>query len=294
MEGFRKMIYKKPEWHTSTDDSSDPEVEKVSEDVARQKLERVYDPELDSYAVRYMNIAQYREMLESGKLVGEFILYGRPYEYRKQYVPRLQKSIPELIEMFKDAESTRSELSETQWEQQCGVASLVSRDIVSRVRRIIDGNKEGGMEDQLSLLRDELLRYIESGPDYDPVLDGYISKWAKINLSRLKLSGATNEDDIEQELILGAENMRIIEEFKRDPNYLLQKGNLRKIVTALGNIHDPAKQTRRQYHVAVFFDIKQFQFDRSQKFVDDWVELNIQSMDKDQKKGFSVSPHYCL
>ncbi|MEK7609492.1 MAG: hypothetical protein AAB470_00010 [Patescibacteria group bacterium] len=63
MEDFRKLVYKDPELQSKNEEVSTPEQVERSEAVAREKLEKISNPDFKAFSVRYVNaVCKYRRI----------------------------------------------------------------------------------------------------------------------------------------------------------------------------------------------------------------------------------------
>ena len=65
--------------------------EKPSSEVAKGKLEKLLDPAFDAFAIRFMNIGEYEQMMEQRKFYGVEMLVFRP-----------RRDEPKLYDNFSD------------------------------------------------------------------------------------------------------------------------------------------------------------------------------------------------
>jgi hypothetical protein len=313
MENFGKHIYKKPEWQNGNERNTAFEQLEHSEKIANEKLEKILAPDFKNFAVRYMNIEEYRELIENEKISGEFIvadsLYNQP------------KSFSEFLTKFGTVYNARNQLGKTMWEEMSGITALETANLVEQIKRIEKKNKDKSFDEKNEIIRDYFLQYLNS---YDREVARYIkgvdfsSGWTTNSLIKVNNQESLNDSyqnidfipeeeraklredfleyvsqntrstyggypeekyakkkqdeydldvnqshtlmlylqSIKRELDLGAENLKTIQDFKDNPDFLKQKDGLRKIITALGNVHDwmIEEHQHRQYHLALIVD----------------------------------------
>lgn len=313
MENFSRQIYKKQEWQNGEKKDTNIEALKYSEKTAKGKLAKIMKPGFKDFAVRYMNLEEYRELIENGNLSGEFILSDKLFGY--------PDSFSEFLKEFRTVYSSRNQLGKTMWEETSGITTLETGNIIEQIKNIETNNRGKSVNEKNQIIRNYILQYLNSyrgNADVKRYTQGvdFHSNWTTNSLQivkiyegvkkyyedidfipeedRLKLRQdflnyvSNNTDDpyppyakyaeekskeydlnknqekklmsylksVENEVDLGVENLKIIQDFKENPDFLNQKDGLRKIVTALGNIHDWVIQEmqHRQYHLALIVD----------------------------------------
>ena len=76
MNNFPKLVYKNKAHQEKLPEEPTPKQREYSEKVAHEKLEKIMNPRFRQFSVRYMNIGEYRDILEAGTGItgGEVIL----------------------------------------------------------------------------------------------------------------------------------------------------------------------------------------------------------------------------
>jgi len=230
---FRKILYSNPEYQETSPEEVDPETFAHSQQVASEKLARLSDPSFRRFAIRFMNIGEYRRMIEEGKFGGSSAwgevnvidldtFFDKPPE-------NVLKTLP-YFSLFPSDHTNWNILEESK---------SLSRGLNAIVQNVERERKEASRNEKLSLIREKILEYIQHHP----------------KLGFLKRMKGENGDF--------TKNYEIIERFENDPSYVKEKGALREIINAIVYAADKINPTiygrgggplRKQYELAVLFD----------------------------------------
>lgn len=167
MESFERHVYKKTSYREPLEKEVDSESIGHSIEIAKRKLESILSPDFKDYAVRFMNIEEYRQLIEDGVLVGEFTL-PEGFEYP-------QSCLSELIKTFRNPTMARTNLGATGWVDKGGISSLETRKIIRLIRKIETENKGESREHKMSMIRSIILEYLNHRKNkgtYYPVIYG--------------------------------------------------------------------------------------------------------------------------
>jgi hypothetical protein len=157
MENFLKQIYKKAEWQNKAKQETNLEDLEYSEKIAKEKLEKIMSPGFRDFGIRYMNIEEYRNLIETGKLSGEFTLFN------KYYNQEVVGDFSEFLENFKTGYRSYHSIRMTDWEEMSGLASLKTGDLITGVKIIRNEYSDKDAVERDRAIRQYLLRYIEKG-----------------------------------------------------------------------------------------------------------------------------------
>jgi hypothetical protein len=284
MEGFKKQIYKKPEWQNEEQKDVNPENLEYSEKIANEKLEKILKPGFRGFGIRYMNIEEYRNLIETGKLSGEFTLFDKYWSSYKE------RDFSEFLEEFKTGYDSGHSISMTDWEEVSGLSSVKTMDVINGIKIIRNEFNDKDAVDRDRFIRQYLLRYIEKGivwPEWKEFtknfddLAGCFSCFRTPNAFRNMNYDLKKLDDSD-------ENLKIIKSFKENEDFLQQKGNLRKLLVALSSVYDVEGRQSRQYHVALIVDSKILDKSSNSWNIDYWKELydfETEKIDKKEKNS---------
>lgn len=249
MDEFPKQVYRKSEYQNQRPKEPTPEREVYSEKVAREKLVRVMDPEYKDFAIRYVNLEVYREMLETQ------ILHKQDKQEVKQVILWEGKSLKEVLEKDRlDDSWTMNQL--TDW----GPESTRSRGKERGISLSIDDEREDKEEREKregrrhERLKAELMRRVSLRGEF-------LDEW--------KAQSADEQKETEERV--GKENLELLQKARDNPEYVNERGAMRKIYNALVYVEDDTKPERdsesfsrseflmaqtRQYQIALIFDTK--------------------------------------
>ncbi|MEK7464076.1 MAG: hypothetical protein AAB610_03085 [Patescibacteria group bacterium] len=293
MEDFKKLVYKDPVLQVEDMKSSSPEEIEYSESVAYWKLSKIENPEFRDFSVRYVNLEEYKRILETGEFDGQVILHGqsdgRPFVDFKNWA--------------------RWGIDKTNWVNISGVSVGVADNLLSIIKSVEHEHKDEGKDAKLEKIRDSFLEVINrmrhypfrDNVEFDTLEKGvteivgssmvkdiknefqnYIKDkqgsfiWDKAsdfidNFSERHPSIILNDEEKErlnqyllnlvEELRFGRSNINIFFKLKNNPEYIKEKGALREIVNALTYLQDSEMMTEsRQYEVALILDDAVFGF----------------------------------
>jgi len=136
------------------------------------------------------------------------------------------------------------------------------------------------------VLRKYILNFMDTGVTSPRVtIPGDHSRYSN-TFSRLRTPSAFRNLNVDiKKLDTSDENLKIIEAFKNDEKFLLQKNNLRKLLIALGTAYDnPKGRQERQYHLALIVDNKLFKSSGNSWGDDSWKELYEHELEKINEK----------
>lgn len=183
MENFGKYIYKKAEYQISNKEDITNEQLEYSEKIANEKLEKIIAPNFKKFAVRYMNIEEYQELIKNGKISGEFIIADSLYDE--------PKSFSEFLTKFGTVYNARNQLGQTQWEEMSGITALETANLIEQIKYIENENKDKSLDEKNQIIRDYLFQYLDSykrDRDFPRYLKGvdFGSNWTNNSLQRVK------------------------------------------------------------------------------------------------------------
>lgn len=321
MENFKKLVYKNPELQNNEEKQFSPEQLEYSEKIAKEKLEKILDPNFSDFAVRYMNIEEYKQILETGEIKNEVTVYGG------------NSPLKENVNNFLNDAHWRVE-SHTNSEIISGISRNAIWKLTQNIKLIESENKKKNFDQKMELIREQILDYLNtfhrishinnfvdpksffnkmsflSEQQQKDIRDNFINKigtshyvdydfvddFTKEKLSEYNLNNKQKNvvkeylNSLELELKIGKENMQVITDFKNNNEFLKEKNNLRKLITAIGFVFDPfSGQQHRQYHLAVIFDSKTFGL-KSSKWIDQWTQFDDNTNEKlsESEKGKGI------
>lgn len=275
MKNFEQHIYKNPDWQIGGKKEFTLEQCEYSEKIADEKLKKILEPGFRDFAVRYMNIEEYRTLVETGKLSGEFTVCDKSL--------RQGSDFSKFLESFADGYDTKNAMSITQWEEISGLASVKTMDLINSIKSIRAdylGKKE---EERDSEIRKFLLNYIDSGIPYHRTknTDRYNNAYSRL----MTPSGISDLNPDLKKLDENDENFLIIQSFREDEKFLSQKDSLRKLLVALSAVYDDTTEHQhRQYHVALIVDSSIMDKASNSWGVEYWKELYESQTEKIDKK----------
>jgi hypothetical protein len=297
MENFPHLAYKKPEYQNTRPEKPSQEKLRESLVIAQGKLAKITTPDFRDFSVRFMNLEEYRMMVEEGKFGGD--VFG---EVVKHGPEGSDASIHETFEEFLENYNRRTIKDYTDWElsgHQLGaerifaeydLRSLIAekkprKETLDKLRlSIIDALKDpSGLLEGLrleDLIDQGSFMYLENSDTLAQNLT-FLSSEQKDKLDYLDESGQMSLDrefgsnkneeraiwkylrskGVEQ--THGKENLDVLRRMIDDPEYIQQPGVLRQILTALSYAFDMKSfdiGKQRQYHIAVILDNETFGF----------------------------------
>jgi len=160
MDKFSRLVYKDKEYQERRPEEPTLEQLQYSEKVAKEKLEKIMDSRFKVFAVRYMNIEEYRLMLEETKFGGrdshEVTTHGRDQD------PELGEMVNEnFIDFLKDAQNRAG--AYTDW-RSSAVQQKQMRSLLHGVRDIERQSKADGKNDKLLKIREKILKFMNFKP----------------------------------------------------------------------------------------------------------------------------------
>lgn len=283
MENFKKQIYKKPEWRNEEQKSVNIENLEYSEKIANEKLEKILKPGFRGFGIRYMNIGEYRNLMETGKLSGEFTLFDK---YANKSF-----DFPQFLKRFETGFDAGHSIAMTDWEEVSGLATVKTMDIITGINLIRNEFNDQSEIDRNRAIRQYILKFIETGivwpegwRDFTHNLDRFAE-----NISSFHTRSAFRNLNYDlKKLDKSDENLKIIRSFQDDENFLQEKGNLRKLLVAISAIYDVEERQSRQYHVALIVDSKILDQSTNSWGTDYWknlYEFEIEKMSKEEKSS---------
>lgn len=277
MENFEKHIYKNPDWQNGDKKEFTPEQCEYSEKMADEKLKKIIEPGFRDFAVRYMNIEEYKTLVETGKLSGEFTIGDK--------ILRQGSDFSKFLESFADGYHAKNAMSITQWEEISGLASVKTMDLITSIKSIRADYLDKNEEERDSEIRRFLLNYIDSGIPYHRAknTDRYDNTYSRL----MTPSGISDLNPDLKKLDSNDENFLTIKSFREDNKFLSKKDNLRKLLIALSAVYDDTTEyQRRQYHLALIVDSSITDKASNSWGIDYWKELyesQTEKMDKKEK-----------
>lgn len=281
MENFKKQIYKKPEWQNEEQKNVNAENLEYSEKIANGKLDKIMKTGFRNFGIRYMNIEEYRNLIETGKLSGEFILFDKYANKRFDF--------SQFLESFQTGFDAGHSIAMTDWEEVSGLSSIKTMDIITGIKLIRNEFNDKNEIDRDRAIRQYLLKYIETGivwPEGWKEFTNNLDHLAN-NFSRFRTPNAFGNMNYDLEkLDKSDKNLKIIKSFQDNENFLQTKGNLRKLLVAISAIYDVEERQSRQYHVALIVDSKILDQSSNSWGVDYWKDLyesKTEKMSKEEK-----------
>lgn len=322
MKNFRELVYKNPELQSKNEQEFAPEQLKISETTAREKLDKISDPDFKDFSVRYVNIEEYRHILETGELQGQVILHG-------------QFGGDPFVK-FKD--KARWGLNRTNWANVSGVSLGFANNLVELIKEVEKTNKDKEREVKLEKIREGILviiKHMQNLPYSNQnrikdeedkvatfltrdVLEAIKSDFKKyiiedrksfVIVSREYIPMLSerfpglhlNEEQsrilnyylvsLNEELCFGRANIDIFFKVQNDPEYIKKPGALREIVNALAYLQDNSlTEQSRQYEIALILDDATFGFKSEKSFMsyETWGSFegakNIENLSDDEKR----------
>jgi len=293
MEDFKKLVYKDPALQVEGVKLFSSEEIEYSESVAREKLSKIENPEFKDFSVRYVNLEEYKRILETGEFDGQVILHGqsdgRPFVDFKKWA--------------------RWGIDRTNWVNISGVSVGVADNLISIIKSVEHEHKDEDRDVKLEKIRNSFLEMINrmrhypfrDNVEFDTLeknvaetvggsvvkdikneFQNYIKDkqgsfiWDKAsdfidNFSERHPAIILNEEEndklnqyllnLVEELRFGRSNINIFFKLKNNPEYIKEKGALRKITNALTYLQDSEMMTEsRQYEIALIIDDAVFGF----------------------------------
>jgi len=150
--GFENTAYKTEGYREKRPEEPSPEVLSYSEKVAEKKIKKVEKPGFKEFSVRYVNIGEYRDMLETGKFGGysplrEVIVCGDG-TYHDDLTFRDILNRPDRL------------IDGTNWDQ--SQHSLTIAHILLNKMKSIQKNSQEGRAETLQMMQKELVSFMES------------------------------------------------------------------------------------------------------------------------------------
>lgn len=290
---FREILYKNPDYQKPPENEPSAEALALSERVAKEKLAKLNDPAFRRFSVRYMNIEEYRQMVEEGKFGGsgggEVSVFDLDSSFMQP--PDSVLSTFPMFAHYPREQTNWNTLEEGMW---------TARTLLQEIKKVERESKGVTYAEKLQKLREALLGFIMrrqvffqmsivGSPDElierEPLTDTQKEQIETIrerihsgnySLNREELKKEARRLKLkigflqpfayacEDEAIYGKENMRIISRLRSDPQYLEEPGALREIANAISYAVDKGHHgingevngwsKERQYQLAVVFD----------------------------------------
>lgn len=278
MENFKKLIHKNPELQNTESKEFSAEQLEYSENIAKEKLAKILESGFRNFGIRYMNLEEYRTIIETGKLSGEFSLFDKIYKKDIDF--------SKFLTQFNDGFHTMHSVAVTQWEEISGLASIETMDLITGIKSIRNNYAGKSIGELNPVLRKYILNFIDTGVTSPRVtIPGDHSLYSN-TFSRLRTPSAFRNLNYDiKKLDTSDENLKTIEDFKNNDSFLLQKNNLRKLLIALGTAYDnPKGNQERQYHLALIVDDKLLKSSGNSWGDDGWKELYEHQLEKINEK----------
>lgn len=193
---FEKLAYKIKDHRERRPQDPTPEQLTYAERVAREKLEKIRDPKFKEFSIRYVNLTEYREMLETGEFGGhgakEVLLYGNQTK---------SKDIPFQVFLGR----TKGDAVGAEWEYSRASQSI-SRDLIYRLRQVEHVNKSASHDQKLAAIRTELLNFIA-----DKRAQITLPGWDSVGLSEI-YRGRLAEDMVRRITFLNRDQLKQLSE----------------------------------------------------------------------------------
>lgn len=269
MENFRKLIYKTPELQNLDNPEYSKETLEYSEKVAKEKLDKIFEKSFNEFSIRYINIEEYKQILQTADLSGEVILHGPESKpFGNADLPYNKPSIESFQEFLKTICDSDKIWEMTNWD-----SSMFSSKIATNLVEVIKNSQENSsslpINERYKLIRENIIDFLKNE-----------------SVAGEKISRRLNHGD---------KNLEILNSFKSNQNFFAEGGKLRELVNAIiyavddpGSSLDQNKGSfSRQYQIAVIFDNKIFDF-KPQLFMGGacWSRFsNIKNVSDIQKKN---------
>ena len=199
MESFRKMAYKKAEYQDQAPPAPTPEALAFSEKVAQEKLAKILDPAFDDFSVRYVNLEEYRALLENKEFGGrgegwgnmEVSGHGKDAKNKETFI----EFLPNVKEWM---------FPYTQWEESTRSTS-VARQVLANLQRHVEANHSLSKEEKLTAIREGLLLMLQGKRgirNYAGLSDGMLEGLASASMQDLfkKMYAHTPSENLEPSL----------------------------------------------------------------------------------------------
>ncbi len=147
IEHPRKLIFKE-KVHKDVEQEPSPEKAEYSEKVAQEKLARIVSPAYTDFSVRFVNIGEYRHMLETGEMGGrgdKEVLYGLAEGVA------LSDFIPTLVH----------KIHATEWVGHSGRSVRAGHVLLDVVKEIEATNKDKDRNEKTTLIRTSILDFLQ-------------------------------------------------------------------------------------------------------------------------------------
>jgi len=234
-ENFRKLIYKVPDFQDKEKKEYTKEQLEYSEKIAKDKLKKILDQKFNEFSIRYVNIEEYKKLLEFPKFQGEVILHGslsRPFgdfDISSQNAPDT-RSFNEFVKKLSKPETINEY---TNWDSSVRLPKSAN-ELLQIIKQTEKESKKLDKESRLEKLKEAILQFISKKEQGRNIFFGH-----------------------------GQRNLEVIKEFKTNPSFFEKSGSLRDIINAIiYSLDDPESSSfqGRQYEVGLIFDNKVFKF----------------------------------
>lgn len=292
LEKFTKQLYKEGKEGKK---NSNLDIEK-SKEIANEKLQCLIKPGFKDFSIRYMNIEEYKNILETGKISGEFIRFDLLNKNNNL-------DANAFLHNFDTGYHTMNNISVTQWEEMSGLSTLRTMDLITKIKKVEFDYKEYSQDEKNKIIREEIMIYVEG------ILKNNLREKIEIEKNNHERFSANYKNYnnyghylINQKSSIGypmitkisedasIENKNILKNFQEDENFLETKGNLRKVLLAINSLYNDSAQDK-QYNLALLLDINSLPFKKSGWNMEYWNELSGFDLDKKTILGaVSINP----
>ena len=242
MENFKKLIYKTPDSQIKKSGEINQETLEDSERIAQEKLKKILGENFNEFSIRYVNIEEYKQILQTAELSGEVILHGPESKpFGDIDLPYNKPSTESFQEFLKTICNYKKIWEMTDWD-----SSMFSSKTANGLLTVIKNSQKDSsglpIKERYKLIREDILDFLK------------------------------NEDvcgvKINERLKYGDKNIEILDLFKNNQNFFEEGGDLRELVNAITYAVDNPESLSgrykgsfgRQYQIAVVFDNKVFNF----------------------------------
>ncbi|MFZ4387694.1 MAG: hypothetical protein ACOYOI_05980, partial [Chthoniobacterales bacterium] len=225
-------------------ETAESSLESRIESIAEEKLQKILSPTFKHFAVRFMHIGEYEEVMQTGRIKNKSEVYIHAED---------ETCTEYLNDNTGRWSSTASWQSDWNFSERDGLSAKSFIDTINLARRggwnfrqmnlsffhkpePIDRENEESKKSFTVRVRNMLL---EAPEEYF------------INLRNVQNLGSTINSMFEGREI--PEEYRVIQDFLSDDNYLEEEGNMRKLYKAI-SFTDKTSSFHRQHHVGVLLD----------------------------------------
>lgn len=235
MDNFAKFVLKKEAPKVTVAHES-PE---HSELVAREKLEKLMGENFRNFAIRFVNINEYRHMLATRAFGGdgkEVMMFENSWHVNRKR-GRSGREGPNFRQWLRSGRHLAN--VEDTLAPESLKTKAVMRVLLRDLQNIEQSNKSASHEEKLQKIREVFVSMMEEGIQVENL---YYTRSGRITPENLPES--IHKD--------------VLQAFLADENYLDRPGAIREVVSAISYVYGD-----RQYHIALLFDDEVFRFPES-------------------------------